>query len=79
MTKWGKLHACVKLVRSSCAKPCPAADRARHVSDMKIGEIAYTVPWALDLSDFSIVKESQGTAEMGVKRLGEFEYEVWME
>ena len=57
-------------------------ERTRRVSDMCVGETAYMCPWHVDISlriDAFIDATPHGTADMGIKRVSEDEYEVWLE
>ena len=52
----------------------------REIRDLAIGEVGYTVPWALRVNPcFHVHEQPRGTVIMGIKRTGEIEYEVWFE
>ena len=54
----------------------------RRIGDLCIGEIGYTVPWALELNTEQLATEKPGgtaTKGIGVKRVGVNDWEVWVE
>ena len=52
----------------------------RGIKDLCIGEIGYTVPWALDLDlEHIVVATPRGAATLGVKHVGVNDWEVWVE